>query len=44
MEAIDVSEMADLYEAVWHHVPADRSVPLTVSSHKYFMTVTRVET
>jgi hypothetical protein len=33
VEAVDVSEMADLYKAVWHHVPADKSVPLTVSSN-----------
>jgi len=33
MEAVDVSESADLYKAVWHHVPADKSVPLTVSSY-----------
>jgi hypothetical protein len=33
MEAVDFSEMENLYLTVWHHVPADKSVPLTVSSY-----------
>jgi len=33
MEEVDVSETANLYQAVWHHVPADKSVLLTVSAY-----------
>jgi hypothetical protein len=33
MEAVDVSETVNLCQAVWHHIPADKSVLLTVSSY-----------